>query len=299
MLLTLRESTTTTKPKIDKVKGIIHDVKVLNETSRNNFVYPKETRVRAHKLLENLRVNINHKKKKDEREDTPLQSRFGRLQNVRETETGTIADLKYNIRHSMADEIIYAAEELSDTLGLSINGDGRGTRRDTQGRKIVDDIIRLKSVDLVADPGSTLSLFESENPVEPELNPEMEGAKAHISTLMNNAKTVEELKKALAEYAKGEEEEEEEEETVSESDKTLARLQTEKACLVLCESMKYPVTADVIDLLSDLPDEAKRKALITKLKTTSKTAPRSSALPLRESETPEEKNKKLLTILRG
>lgn len=306
MEMKLLESAAQTTCKVDLEKGIIYGVKVLGEDSRNHFVYPKETRIKAHKLLEGLKVNVDHKRKKDEREDVPLESRFGKIVNIREGDGGTFADLRFNVKHKLAESIAYAAEHLPDTLGLSINGGGRGTRKDANGRKIVDEITFLKSCDLVSDPGSTHSLFESNQNMETEtgLDPALEGIKTHIMTLLGNAKSKDEALAALKTYVEeeaGEGEGEGDDDEVEESNKQFARLKLEKDVMLLCESMKYTPTHDTIELLADLPDEAKRKTMITKLKAGTKTAPK-SGVPLRESEAPADpdaKKKHLLKILRG
>ena len=280
--LILRESVGSKPTKVDWSKGIIYGVKVLAEESRNGFIYPQSTRVKAHRILEGLRVNIDHLKSKNEKDDILFTSWFGKLINVREGKAGTFADLKFNVKHLLAESICYAAEELDDTLGMSINGRGLPGGRTKDGKIIVGEITRLRSCDVVADPGSTVTLFESA--MEPEeLNPEMEAAKAHVNTVMMNAKTVEELKAALASYLNDDEEEEEVKESLNE-EQQLARLTTEKACLKLCESLKVEPSSDLIDLLADLPTEEKRKALIAKVGVKKGVKPPKSApIKLRES----------------
>lgn len=315
-LLTLRESVTSKPSKVDWAKGIIYGVKVLAETSKNNFVYPRETRVKAHKLLEGLRVNIDHLKAKNAKDDVPYEARFGKLINVREGDRGTYADLKFNVKHRLAESISYAAEHLHDTLGMSINGGGIGGGRTADGKKIVTEIVRLRSCDLVADPGSTETLFESA-PVDDELpgtDPgvaaSLTGMKATITHFVENAADeaalVAALKQWCEKYDKGDDDEEEEdvEESLDEAAQ-LARLQAEKACLVLCESLKVQPSSDLISLMADLPTEEKRKALVAKIGVKlGVKAPKSAPINLRESApvptaTPEEARKRVTNLLRG
>ncbi len=288
----LRESVASRPSKVDWANGVIYGVKVLAETSRNGFVYPRETRVKAHKLLENLRVNIDHLAKHKKGEDVPFAARFGKLVNVREGAGGTFADLKFNVKHKLAESIAYAAEHLDDTLGMSINGTGHGTKTDAQGRKIVDEIARLRSCDVVADPGSTHSLFESEN-METELATEVAAALTGTTDEAEQLTALEALiakRKAPAEVVESADEATE-----------LARLKTEKECLVLCESLKVPVTTELLDTLADLPTEDKRKKLLAQIKKPAPVQPRSAAVPLRESAPadPVAERKRLANLLRA
>jgi hypothetical protein len=291
----LRESAQSKPTKVDWDKGIIYGVKVLSESSRNGFVYPRSTREKAHRILENLRVNIDHKEKGKEKQDIRFVERFGKLINPREGSGGTFCDLKFNKKHALAESIAYAAEYLDDTLGMSINGIGYGTKVDGQGRKIVEEIARLRSCDVVADPGSTHSLFESQQMEEelpgtdPGVAASLTGMKAAVTHLVENAQDEAALVNALAAWCekqnpKDEEEEEAEvKESLSETEQ-LARLTTEKACLVLCESLKVEPSSDLIELLADLPSEEKRKALIAKVGVKKGVkAPKSAPMPLRES----------------
>lgn len=314
--LLLRESSTFQKAKVDREKGIIYGVKVLAESSRNGFVYPLATRQKAHTLLENLRVNIDHLTKKDAKADVPLAARFGKLVNVREGPGGTYADLRYNVKHKLAESIAYAAEELPDTLGMSINGGGRGAGKTPDGKTIVGEIIRLRSCDVVADPGSTHSLFESETmddeltTSDPGVAASLTGMKATITHFVENAADeaalVAALKAWCEKYDKADDEEEEDvEESLGEAQQ-LARLTTEKACLVLCESLKVQPTNELIELMADLPTEEKRKALVAKVgvKLGVKPAKSAPAIPLRESAPaapldPAAERKRLAGILRA
>ena len=63
--------------------------------------------------------------------------------------------------HPFAPAILEAAEKNPTLFGLSHNAEGR-TRRDN-GSTLVEEIVRVRSVDLVSDPATTKSLFESEH----------------------------------------------------------------------------------------------------------------------------------------
>ena len=111
---------------------------------------------------------------------------------------------------------------------------------------------------------------------------------------------------SLGRPGENEEEETEVEESLNE-EQQLARLKAEKACLVLCESLKVEPSSDLIDLLADLPTEEKRKALIAKVGVKKGVkAPKSAPIPLRESAPapatpadPAAERARLANILRG
>ncbi len=311
----LRESTGSKPSKVDWGKGIIYGVKVLAEDSRNGFVYPRATRLKAHPLFENLRVNIDHLSSRKKGEDVPYAARFGKLVNVREGDRGTFADLKFNPKHALAESIAYAAEHLDDTLGMSINGVGHGTARDAQGRKIVESISALRSCDVVADPGSTHTLFESQQMSEelpgsdPGVAASLTGMKAAVTHLVENAADEAALVAALTAWVEKYAAPEDEESDVEESEKTFERLKAERECLVLCESEKVTPTSALIDLLADLTTEDKRKTLLTQWAkgTAPKPAPRSGPpIKLQESQQapakpadPVAERKRLAGVLRG
>ena len=43
--------------------GVIHNVKILGNISKNKFAYPNETRAKAVSILENAKVNLDHIRK--------------------------------------------------------------------------------------------------------------------------------------------------------------------------------------------------------------------------------------------
>jgi hypothetical protein len=102
-------------------------------------------------------VNIDHIGKGQQR---GLASRFGKYENVRYVEgEGLRGDLRFNPHHPMAGQVAWFAENMPDALGNSHHANGKGVMKN--GRMLVEEIEDVKSVDLVADPATTKSLFES------------------------------------------------------------------------------------------------------------------------------------------
>lgn len=145
--------------RVDRAAGVIRGVKILGLQSRNGRTYRPEALVEAVPLYENAKVNVNHPKGGPH---TPrdYQDRLGVLRNVaaRPAE-GLFGDLHFNPKHAMAEQLIWDAEHSPENVGLSHNVEARIGRSGDQ--VAVEAILRVESVDLVADPATTRGLFES------------------------------------------------------------------------------------------------------------------------------------------
>lgn len=152
---------TRTKLAVDREKGVIRDVKILGLESVNKRRYTPEAARRAQALYEGIHVNIDHPPKKDgPNASRSSYDRFGKLVNVRFKDgEGLFGDLEYLKAHPMAERIVEAAERMPDIFGLSHNAQGEG--KNENGVFIIEQITEVRHVDLVADPATTQSLFES------------------------------------------------------------------------------------------------------------------------------------------
>ena len=140
--------------------GVIRGVKVLGLESRNGRDYPKESIARAVSLYEGAKVNVDHAKSPGD--SRSYASRIGHIRNVRleSGDKGLYADLHYNPKHALAEQLAWDAEHAPENVGFSHNVLARIGKRG--GRSVVEEITRVVSVDLVADPATTRGLFESE-----------------------------------------------------------------------------------------------------------------------------------------
>jgi len=85
---------------------------------------------------------------------------IGKLSNGRLEGDAVFADL--TVRKKWRDEVFEIAEEYSDTCGFSIVAKGQyAEEKDEDGYDIVEDIEHLYSTDLVDEPATTHSMFES------------------------------------------------------------------------------------------------------------------------------------------
>lgn len=145
--------------RVDREAGVLRGVKLLGLQSRNGRRYLPEALSAAAALYEGAKVNVNHPR------GGPLatrdyQDRIGVMRNVAvRSEEGLFGDLHFNPRHALAEQLLWDAEHAPENVGLSHNVQARTAR---QGEEtVVEAIVRVQSVDLVADPATTQGLFES------------------------------------------------------------------------------------------------------------------------------------------
>jgi hypothetical protein len=145
--------------RIDREEGVIRGVKILGLESRNRRSYLPEALAQAARLYEDAKVNVNHPKG-NPGAPRDYQDRMGVIRNVEARPgEGLFADFYFNPKHALAEQLIWDAEHAPENVGFSHNVEARTVR---QGERIVvEAITRVQSVDLVADPATTRSLFES------------------------------------------------------------------------------------------------------------------------------------------
>ena len=136
------------------IDGVIKGVKIIGTQSRKGRRYPQEMLAKAIPLYENAPVYIMHGTSREQRlGQRRHQSHFGHIANVREGMNGLFGDLHIKQSHGMAGTI---AESDGRDFGLSHNVNGVLNDEKTE----VLEILRVDSVDLVDNPGTTTNLFE-------------------------------------------------------------------------------------------------------------------------------------------
>ena len=144
--------------RVDKANGVIHDVRILGRHSKNGREYTREAVAQSIGLYENIHVNLDHPA--HAAGDRSVISRIGWLAGVKQVSDGGLrGNLHILTSHPHGPSILEAAEKNPSMLGLSHNAEGRITKHD--GKNVVEEITRVRSVDLVADPATANSLFES------------------------------------------------------------------------------------------------------------------------------------------
>jgi len=147
--------------RLDRPRSVIHGVKILGLESRNGRRYSPEALAAAAPLYEGAKVNVNHPRPGGAA-PRDYQDRLGSIREVRfQPGEGLFADLQYNPKHALAEQLAWDAEHAPENVGLSHNVEARTAQR--EGSIVVEAILKVRSVDLVADPATTSGLFESAN----------------------------------------------------------------------------------------------------------------------------------------
>jgi len=145
--------------RVDREKGVIRGVRILGPSSLNGRKYAPQAIERARSLYEDRPVNIDHPGGDTHSAQRRVSDRFGWLKAIEFREGGLRGELHYLKSHPQAEAVIEAAERNPALFGLSHNADGRLSRKGSE--YLVEEIVGVRSVDLVADPATTKSLFES------------------------------------------------------------------------------------------------------------------------------------------
>lgn len=144
--------------KIDREAGIIRGCKLLGVESANGRVYPVEVIAKASSLYEGAKVNVNHGREPGE--PRGYEDRIGYVEGVTvRPDSGLYGNLRYNPKHPLAEQLLWDAEHAPGSVGFSHDVEARASKR-PDGKMLVEEIIRVQSVDLVADPATTNGLFE-------------------------------------------------------------------------------------------------------------------------------------------
>ncbi len=143
---------------VDRELGILRGVKLIGLESRNGRRYRESALAAAATLYEEAKVNVNHPK------DGPLtprdyQDRLGVIRGVElRAGEGLFGDLHFNPKHALAEQLLWDAQHNPHNVGFSHNVLARLSRE--QDIAVVEEISKVQSVDLVADPATTQGLFE-------------------------------------------------------------------------------------------------------------------------------------------
>lgn len=154
----IHESSEIGRPSVSD--GVIASVRILGAISANGRRYTRESMEGAIALYEGLGVNVDHRMGAREVKD-----RIGALKGVRLSgdHLGLSGDLHYLASHPVAPILKESAERLPEALGFSHVIEAEFG----ESKQVVSKIVKVHSVDLVADPATTSSLFEQHDPPEP------------------------------------------------------------------------------------------------------------------------------------
>ena len=160
--------------RVDREAGILFHVKILGLESQNGRRYTAEAIAESKPLYEGRAVNVDHPAKPDETRSA--RDRFGWFENVLVESDGLYGDFHLlDIEDPLSRKLLNAAEQRPDLFGFSHNALGEGD--DVDGVFVVRRITEVRSVDLVAEPATTKSLFESRNRTMKKLRAILEAVK--------------------------------------------------------------------------------------------------------------------------
>lgn len=154
----LTEHTTQEGVRLGIEEGLLKGVKILGPVSKNGREYPQSTIQRAANLYEGVAVNVDHVPSKGD-QSRSYKDRMGHLESVRAQADGLYADFRFNPEHALAKQLAWDAANAPGSVGFSHNVQGKTKRRGDVA--VVEEITRVQSVDLVADPATTRGLFEA------------------------------------------------------------------------------------------------------------------------------------------
>ena len=138
------------------VDGVIKGVKIIGLTSTNGNTYPLDVLRKAMPLYEGAPVYMLHPNNREQKRGSrQLDAHLGSLANIQARADGLYGDLALRQSHPCAGLIL---ENLSKPFGLSHNAIC-DCNKETQE---VLEIMRVNSVDLVDNPGTTTNLFEED-----------------------------------------------------------------------------------------------------------------------------------------
>lgn len=163
--------------------NVFRNVKILGLTSKNGYSYDAKAVAKAVPLYENAPVYVDHAKGNRSYAD-----RIGYIQNPRLQEADIHGDFILNPKHKLAEQVLWDAQHGTSGVGFSHSIDGALNKK----TNIVESIDKVFSVDLVAGPACTKSIFESQIKEEDDID--------ELRKLVNElALAVAEIKASLAE----------------------------------------------------------------------------------------------------
>lgn len=143
--------------KVNREAGYIDGVLICGVTSRNGRDYPAHVLARDFARYESAPVNADHG------DESTVGRRLGWFSDVTPGSDGRPRG-RLNVlkAHPLAEAVFEAAERNPSLFGMS-HVAVCGTKR-VNGRETVESINKVLSIDLVADPATTKSLYESFQP---------------------------------------------------------------------------------------------------------------------------------------
>lgn len=190
----------------DPATSTIKNVKIIGTQSDNRRRYAPQVLTAALKLYEGQKVNLNHaldaRGKPTQRD---YRDRIGTIANVHAQADGLYGDLRYNPKHPIAEQLAWDAENAPHAVGLSHIATVTA-HQERDGTTVIESIDAVHSIDLVADPATTRSLYEARDHAltdddhgQEEENRQQTAAESRLETL---EKAIAKIERLLAEESR-------------------------------------------------------------------------------------------------
>lgn len=194
---------------------VIRGVRVMNSTSRNGGIYESKAIQSAAKIVHRLPLSLEH----TDENGRKYAERKGQLREGRVVEGGKAveADAWINRGDLLANKIRIDAKHFPENINLSVEMPsdgwiGEDTRR-IDGKYRVKDITRMVDCSIVAEGGTTSTLYESYRPsiedkdmsqtdVKEAVRNELQEAEARKAAIEERAKLDKEIETLRADNAK-------------------------------------------------------------------------------------------------
>ena len=139
--------------RVDRENGVIRGVLLCGAESRNGRSYPASLWPKTIAKYEGVPVHADHGRERR------VGDRIGWVSNARVVDGRPRGDANFLLSHPLVPPVLEAAERNPSLFGFS-HVCLANTRR-VSGRETVESVERVEALDLVADPATTGSLFES------------------------------------------------------------------------------------------------------------------------------------------
>lgn len=148
----------TQRHRVDRERGVIHNVKILGRKSRNGQTYSNAAISRGRSLYEGATVFADHPRHPDD--ERRIEDQLGWLEGVYEQPDGLHArEFHFVKSHPLASMLCEVAERRPDKWGFSHNAKCNLNRSVPGG--VYESINLVRSVDVVCNPATTRGVFES------------------------------------------------------------------------------------------------------------------------------------------
>ena len=157
----------------DVESNVLRGVKLLGMESVNGRDYTPDALRNAIPLYEGIKACRDHPEKPHDRRS--YGEKLGRFKNVSYLENkGIFGDLHLNPENPTSKELLWDAKNDPTSCGFSHNADLRVRRQSSpkrggRARMVVEGIAKVRTVDLVFDPATTVGVFEHSTPEDTEM----------------------------------------------------------------------------------------------------------------------------------